>query len=93
MIDDDAAPGTRAAQARGLRIPDDISVVAMLGEMSGELATPPLTTIGFPADDMGRAAGRMMVEMITKGGPGHQTLLKTDLNIRGSTMAPARSLA
>jgi DNA-binding LacI/PurR family transcriptional regulator len=81
----------RAVQARQLRIPDDISVVAMLGEMPSELATPPLTTVAFPADELGRAAAQMLLEMLTKGKPaGKHKLLRTELNIRGSTAAPRR---
>jgi DNA-binding LacI/PurR family transcriptional regulator len=79
----------RAAQSKALRIPDDISVVAMLGEMSSELATPPLTTLRFPADEMGAAAARLLLEMLTQGKPaGEQRLLTTDLCVRGSTAAP-----
>jgi DNA-binding LacI/PurR family transcriptional regulator len=79
----------RTAQARGLRIPDDLSIVAMLSEMSGELATPPLTTLAFPADELGRAAAQILVEMLTQGRPaGEQLLLRTELRVRGSTAAP-----
>jgi len=38
----------RAAQAQARRIPDDLSLVAMLSDTSSELATPPLTTISLP---------------------------------------------
>jgi DNA-binding LacI/PurR family transcriptional regulator len=79
----------RMAQARGLRIPDDLSIVAMLSEMSGELATPPLTTLAFPADELGRAAARMLIGMLTQGEPaGEQLLVRTELRIGGSTAAP-----
>jgi DNA-binding LacI/PurR family transcriptional regulator len=79
----------RAAQERELRIPDDLSVVAMLSEMSGELATPPLTTVPFPAEEMGAAAARMLIGMLTEGRPaGEQVLLRTEIKVRGSTAAP-----
>jgi DNA-binding LacI/PurR family transcriptional regulator len=81
----------RASQARALRIPDDLSVVAMLGEMSSELATPPLTTVAFPAAELGTAAARILTEMLTQGHPaGEHLLLRTDLSVRGSTAAPGR---
>jgi LacI family transcriptional regulator len=63
----------------------------MLGEMSAELATPPLTTIHFPADELGNAAARMLVEMLVGGQePGEQLLVKTQLNVRGSTSVRRR---
>jgi len=76
----------RAAQQRSLRLPEDLSLVAMLGEMTGELATPPLTTITFPADKLGSAAARLLLERLehADGAPG-QVLVKPKLTIRGST--------
>lgn len=82
----------RAAEARHLRIPADLSVVAMLSEMSGDLATPPLTTVPFPADEMGAAAARMLIGMLTTGQPaGEQLLVRTEIKIGGSTAAPRRA--
>lgn len=79
----------RAAEARHLRIPDDLSVVAMLSEMSGDLATPALTTVPFPADEMGAAAARMLIGMLTQGQPaGEHLLVRTEIKIGGSTAAP-----
>jgi DNA-binding LacI/PurR family transcriptional regulator len=84
----------RAAHARRLRIPDDLSVVAMLSEFPSELATPPLTTIAFPAAELGQTAARMLLEILTQGRPpGEQVLLKTQLEIRGSTAAPRKGRA
>jgi DNA-binding LacI/PurR family transcriptional regulator len=81
----------RAAENRGLRVPNDLSVVAMLGEMSAELATPPLTTVRFPADELGNAAARMLVDMLVGGREaGEQLLIKTQLDVRGSTSVPRR---
>lgn len=87
---DSSAVGVlRAAQARGLRIPDDLSIVAMLSEMSGELATPPMTTIPFPAEEIGAAAARMLIATLTQvGEPGEQLLVPTALSVRGSTSRP-----
>jgi DNA-binding LacI/PurR family transcriptional regulator len=82
----------RAAEARHLRVPDDLSVVAMLSEMSGDLATPPLTTVPFPADEMGAASARMLIGMLTQGQQaGEHLLVRTELRIGGSTAAPGRA--
>lgn len=79
----------RAAQSRGIRIPDDLSVVAMLGEISSELTTPPLTTVAFPAEELGSAAALMLIEMLTQDrAAGEQVYLRTELCVRGSTAAP-----
>ena len=79
----------RATRARRLRIPDEVSVVAILGEISGEIATPPLTTVAFPAEEMGTEAARILIGTLGRGGPSvEQVLLRTELHVRGSTAAP-----
>lgn len=79
----------KATQRRGLRIPTDLSVIGMISEPMSEVATPPLTTISFPADAMGNAAARMLVERIDRGRTqSEHTLVRPDLRIRGSTAAP-----
>jgi DNA-binding LacI/PurR family transcriptional regulator len=56
-----------------------------------ELATPPLTAISFPAEDLGRIAGDLLLERLGGGGdtPPRQVLLRPVLVVRGTT-APAR---
>jgi len=84
-----AVAALRATQTRGLRIPDEVSVIAILGEMSGEIATPPLTTVAFPAEEMGSEAARILIGKLARSGPPvEQVLLKTELHVRGSTSAP-----
>jgi DNA-binding LacI/PurR family transcriptional regulator len=80
----------KAIRARGLRIPQDLSVVAMLNDSMSELVTPPLSTISFPARDMGYQAARTLIGHMTGelSGP-QQVLLKPELNIRRST-GPAK---
>jgi DNA-binding LacI/PurR family transcriptional regulator len=76
----------KAIQARGLRIPNDISVVGLLSEPMSELTTPPLTTISFPAYEMGLQAARILIGHLegTLSTP-QQILLRPELNVRGST--------
>ncbi len=76
----------KAVQAQGLRIPQDMSVVGLLSEPMSELATPPLTTISFPAQEMGLAAVRILIGHLegTLTTP-QQLLLRPELNVRGST--------
>ncbi len=81
----------RAVAARGMRVPADISVVAVLNESLAELATPPLTTIGFPSDDLGRTAARILLDRLDRGRQeAGQVLLTPGLVVRGSTAAPRR---
>jgi DNA-binding LacI/PurR family transcriptional regulator len=82
----------KAVQERGLRIPDDLSVVAMLSRSMAELATPALTTINFPAEELGGTAARILMERIegTDADPA-QVLIQPTLAVRGSTSIPARS--
>lgn len=81
----------KALQAKGLRIPEDVSVIGLLEDAVGELITPPLTTISFPAQQLGSEAARMLVGHLegTLDGP-EQILLRPELNVRGST-GPVRA--
>lgn len=82
----------RVVAERGMRIPDDLSVVAMMGEMSSELATPPLTTVAFPADELGSAAAKMLLDQLASGGSStEQVWKKSALSVRGSTARLASS--
>ena len=83
----------RAVQARGMRIPEDISLVAVAGEAASELATPPLTTITFPADELGSAAARMLLDRLAHDQSARKHLVRPRLTIRGTTTAPRDDLA
>src|SRR3954465_1267893 len=75
----------RAVKARGIRIPEDLSIVALLTRSMAELATPALTTIDFPADDMGKTAARILVDRLDRGDAAvEQICLKPDLIVRES---------
>ena len=82
---------TRAVQDRGLRIPDDLSVVAITSARMAEFLTPPLTSLDFPAAEMGRIGTQMLLDQLEKGG-GHEPthcLLQAPLTIRRSS-GPAK---
>lgn len=75
-----------AIHSRGLRIPDDISVIGFDDVSLGKYLRPPLTTVHLPAFDLGRKAGEMVLQII--GGqalPTLQVRLPTELVIRHST--------
>jgi DNA-binding LacI/PurR family transcriptional regulator len=84
---DIGVPGLlKALQTKGLRVPEDISIIGVFDEAMSELISPPLSTISFPAHDMGYQAARILIGHMTGeiSGP-QQVLLRPDLNIRRST--------
>ena len=81
----------RAVQARGLRIPQDISIVGVMPDALAELATPPVTTISFPSREMGGRAARILVEMLAGNATSPvQILLRAEICVRGSS-GPVRA--
>jgi DNA-binding LacI/PurR family transcriptional regulator len=81
----------KAARALGLAIPDDLSIVGMAGTSMAEVATPPLTTVSFPDDDLGHVAARLLLDRIDRGGSTvEQVLVRPELTVRGSTAGPRR---
>jgi DNA-binding LacI/PurR family transcriptional regulator len=80
----------KAIRAQGWRVPADISVVGLLSDSMSELATPPLTTISFPAVEMGREAARILLGHLDGSlTTPQQVLIRPELIVRGST-GPAR---
>jgi DNA-binding LacI/PurR family transcriptional regulator len=69
---------------RGVRVPEDISVVGFDGVPEAAHTTPPLTTIVQPIREKTRLAARMVIE---SGAP-QQFVLPVELAIRGSTAPP-----
>ena len=98
----DAAPGTTAvlamsdvlamaameeARRRGLRVPEDLSVVGYDDVPEAARAAPPLTTIAQPIVEKGRLAAHMIFDP----GPPRKETLPVRLIVRGSTgPAPKR---
>ena len=79
----------KAAQARGMRVPEMLSVVGMVSEPMAEIATPALTTINFPADEMGDVAARILLGRVVGGRTApEQVLVRPTLTVRDSTGKP-----
>jgi LacI family transcriptional regulator len=78
-----------AARQRGLRIPEDLSVVGFDELPVSRWASPPMTTVRQPLAEMGNAAARMLGELID-GAPLRSTRMEltTELIVRESTAAP-----
>jgi LacI family transcriptional regulator len=81
-----------ALYERGLRVPDDMSVVGFDDLDEARWAIPPLTTIRQPLTEMAGMGARMLLDLI--GGEELETPrveLATTLVVRSSTAAPGRS--
>jgi LacI family transcriptional regulator len=77
-----AMAGLREA---GLSVPGDISVVGFDAIPLAAYMDPPLTTISVPAYDLGRAAGRAILDRIGGRPVAGRTLLPSQLIVRAST--------
>lgn len=81
-----ALGAVQAIHNRGLRIPEDISIIGFDDLFISKYLQPPLTTIHLPAYDLGQRLGEMILTSIR--GETFQTLralLPTELVIRQST--------
>lgn len=76
---------------RGLRVPEDMSIVGCDDIFGADFCSPPLTTVTAPVEQAGRVAVTMLLSQLNPGHgtlPRSQSLLPTYLTIRGSTAAP-----
>ena len=84
----------RAARERGLRIPEDISLVGFDDAEEAMLVTPTLTTVRQPLQEMGRMGVSLLSRLLE--GQAVEALrveLATKLVVRESTAPPANALA
>jgi DNA-binding LacI/PurR family transcriptional regulator len=82
---DDSAIGVmNALYEKGLRIPDDISVVGFDDLELSAFLTPPLTTVNAPTERVGKTAARHLFNLLAKQEVDFVTLLPTEIVIRRS---------
>ena len=80
----------RAAEERGLRVPDDLSVVGYDDSPLASTSRPPLTTVQQDVTAKGRLAASMLADVLD-GRPSQSQLLPATLVVRDSTgPAPSR---
>ena len=83
-----------AARSRGLRVPEDLSVVGFDDTELARLASPPLTTVRQPLREMGTVALRTAMQLASgEGVDSHHVELATNLVVRASAAAAATSPA
>lgn len=90
--DETAAGVIEAARVRGLRVPEDLSVVGFDDTEVARLLSPPLTTVRQPLREMGRVALRTAMRLAAGEVPdSHHVELATELIVRSSTAPPPAS--
>ncbi|GAB3279987.1 LacI family DNA-binding transcriptional regulator [Microbacterium lacusdiani] len=82
-----AIEAIRVATARGLRIPQDLSVVGFDDIPEAVASSPGLTTIRQSLPEMGAAAVRILLDMLGGSQPEH-IRMPAELVLRGSTARP-----
>ena len=87
---DETALGVlEAARTRGLRIPEDLSVVGFDDTEVARLASPPLTAVAQPLRKMGAVALRTALRLAAgERVDSHHVELATELVVRDSTAPP-----
>ncbi len=90
-LNDRMAAGTlHAAASRGLRIPEDLSVVGFDDIALASLLLPPLTTVRQSGYRLGRTAANIFFQCLAGHPPGTPAIIPTELVARGSSgPAPA----
>jgi DNA-binding LacI/PurR family transcriptional regulator len=85
-----AVGAMHAIRSAGLHIPDDISVVGYDDTAPVAYLGPPLTTVRFPKEEMGRRAGEMILRLAQHKDqlPPRTFTLPVKLLVRGSTAPP-----
>lgn len=87
---DEVALGVmEAARARGLRVPEDLSIVGFDDTQVARFASPQLTTVRQPLREMGAVALRTALQLAAgEKVDSHHVELATELVVRASAAAP-----
>jgi DNA-binding LacI/PurR family transcriptional regulator len=80
----------KAAQANGVRVPEDLSIVGFDDIPLSSLVEPQLTTISQPTREKGRLAASILFKMIEGAKPVEHHVLPTELVQRGTVAGPCQ---
>ena len=83
-----AIAAIRAALKRGLRVPEDLSVVGFDNIELASYVNPALTTMGLPLYRMGVAAAEIAIRLPARDSRADEAWFTPELIIRESTAAP-----
>jgi LacI family transcriptional regulator len=81
----DAEGAMRAAQDKGLRVPQDVSLIGYDDIPRAEELSPPLSTVAVPRIDLGSRAVQLLLDLETGDAP-HETILPSRLVLRDSVL-------
>jgi len=83
---DECAYGVRLGlHRRGLRVPEDVSLVGFDDLLFSRFITPPLTTVRQPLEEIGRRAARSLLELLHGRAPSTADMPEVELVVRDST--------
>ncbi len=78
-----------AAHERGIRCPEELSIVGFDDGPTSAFFTPALTTIRQDFDEIGKLSVELLIDMVEDGGAARENItLEPTLVIRGSAAAP-----
>ena len=83
-----AVGAMKQAQAKGLRVPEDISITGVDDIDLARLVCPALTTVHVPHHEMGREAAREIVALVEQKSSGASVALATSVTRRASLAKP-----
>jgi LacI family transcriptional regulator len=87
--DNMAVGAIQAARARGLRVPEDLSIVGYDDSEQASIVTPALTTVRQPLEELGRTAVSLLTRVLDKQRvEALHVELATKLVVRDSTAPP-----
>jgi LacI family transcriptional regulator len=78
---------TLALHRRGLRVPDDISIVGFDDLPASRFTVPPLSTVRHPAEEIGRCAAQAMLALL-RGERPDSDVPAPSVVVRESTASP-----
>lgn len=81
----------RGLQQRGVRVPDDVSVVGFDNNYLCEYLYPPLTSVDIPRAKLGKMVVECLIKNVENQEPGHELLLETNLVVRDSATRLSKS--
>ena len=77
----------RALYEKGVKVPEEVSVLGMDDLEIAEMVTPPLTTIHYPIKELVERAMDLLISQINSGEVGSETIvLEPSMTVRRSTM-------
>ena len=81
----------RVLQARGIRIPQDISIIGFDNEQQVCVSlSPTLTSLDYPSDEIGRQAVQLLLRQLKHKELGQDTILIKSTLVKRNSCGPAR---